>query len=138
MIAQTEQIDLQGIFKGKYRYDRVKSLTWRPTTSQYTYYNDADDAMMATDVKNGKEVKLFAYSQLYNWTLGRSNSTKTDFNNAGGKVSTAWEWIDQNSFKIYAIHPQKGACYITYNPKIKQFFSFHLRQHTLLTPLYPP
>lgn len=121
LVAQTEQIDLQGIFKGKYRYDRVKSLAWRPATSQYTYYSDDNDAMMATDVKSGKEVKLFDFSQLYNWVLGSSNNTKTDFKNAGGKVSTAWEWIDQNAFKVYAIHPQKGACYITYNLKTKQF-----------------
>lgn len=121
LVAQTEQIDLQGIFKGKYRYDRVKSLAWRPATSQYTYYSDDNDAMMATDVKSGKEVKIFDYSQLYNWTLGSSNNTESDFNKAGGKVSTAWEWIDQNAFKIYAIHPQKGACYITYNLKTKQF-----------------
>lgn len=121
LVAQTEQIDLQGIFKGKYRYDRIKSLSWRPATSQYTYYSDDNDAMMATDVKSGKEVKLFDFSQLYNWVLGSSNNTKTDFKNAGGKVSTAWEWIDQNAFKVYAIHPQKGACYITYNLKTKQF-----------------
>lgn len=118
--AQSQQIDLQGIFTGKYRYDRVASLCWRPLTSQYTYYNADDDAIMAADLKSGKETKLFDFSQLYNYTLGSSNNNKTSFTNAGGKVFT-WEWIDQNSFRIYTIHPQKGPCYITYNLKTKQF-----------------
>ena len=101
IFAQSETIDLQGIFKGKYRYDRVRSLTWRPQTTEYTFYNDGKDAIMSVDVKKESSPKnekvLFEFSKLYGYALGKNSATKEDFNAAGGKVSTAWEWIDKNS-----------------------------------------
>ena len=57
IFAQSETIDLQGIFKGKYRYDRVRSLTWRPQTTEYTFYNDEKDAIMSVDVKKESSPK---------------------------------------------------------------------------------
>ena len=125
IFAQSETIDLQGIFKGKYRYDRVRSLTWRPQTTEYTFYNDEKDAIMSVDVKKESSPKnekvLFEFSKLYGYALGKNSATKEDFNAAGGKVSTAWEWIDKNSFRIYAMLPGKDPCYVTYQISSQSF-----------------
>lgn len=120
LFAQSEQIDLKGIFMGKYRYDRVSGLSWRPQTSQYTYYNADKAAMMGVDMKTGKEVQLFDYQTVYEFALQKKGATKQMFDDAKGRVSKAWEWIDQNSFRIYAILPDKGEGYLTYNLSTKQ------------------
>lgn len=125
IFAQSETIDLQGIFKGKYRYDRVRSLTWRPQTTEYTFYNEEKDAIMSVDVKKESspqnEKVLFEFSKLYGYALGKNSATKEDFTAAGGKVSTAWEWIDKNSFRIYAMIPGKDYCYVTYQISSQSF-----------------
>ena len=65
LFGQTELIDLQGVFKGKYRFDRLPSLQWRPASSQYTYYDKEKDAVLGVDLTKGKETELFAFQQFY-------------------------------------------------------------------------
>ena len=76
IFAQSETIDLQGIFKGKYRYDRVQSLTWRPQTTEYTFYDADKDAILSVDMKKGNEKVLFEFSKLYGYALEKSSATK--------------------------------------------------------------
>lgn len=120
VFCQSDYIDLQGVFNGKYRYEKLKSLCWRPETQQYTYYDEVSDAVKAVDLKNGKESTLFRFQQLYEETTGKSFPNKEMFNKAGGKCPTAWEWIDKNTFQFYAILPNKGASYVTYDVRTKQ------------------
>ena len=49
LFAQINYIDLEGIFKGKYSYDNIKNLCWRPETNQYAQIED--NALLLTDAK---------------------------------------------------------------------------------------
>lgn len=51
MFAQTEYIDLKGIFQGKYRAENMRNLAWRPETHQYTYIDD--NKMLIVDAETG-------------------------------------------------------------------------------------
>ena len=62
LFAQINYIDLEGIFKGKYSYDNIKNLCWRPETNQYAQIED--NALLLTDAKTGKEQTLLAKYQL--------------------------------------------------------------------------
>ena len=86
VFCQSDYIDLQGVFNGKYRYEKLKSLCWRPGTQQYTYYDEVSDAVKAVDLKNGKESTLFRFQQLYEETTGKSFPNKEMFNKAGENV----------------------------------------------------
>ena len=62
LFAQINYIDLEGIFKGKYSYDNIKNLCWRPETNQYAQIED--NALLLTDAKTGKGQTLLAKYQL--------------------------------------------------------------------------
>ena len=56
LFAQINYIDLEGIFKGKYSYDNIKNLNWRPETHQYAHIED--NTMVLTDAKSGKDMTM--------------------------------------------------------------------------------
>lgn len=122
LFGQSHLIDLQGVFKGKYRYDQIPSLTWRPATSQYVYYNEDKDAFVAVDAKNGKEVTFFAFQQFYDF-IGKELNKKFDkasFREEGGGVSTRiYKWKDANYFQFYCMLPEEGFAWVSYDVKTK-------------------
>ena len=54
MTAQNETIDLNGVFQGKYMFERINGLNWQPSTDNYAYIDDKGDIMLV-NAKNGKE-----------------------------------------------------------------------------------
>ena len=62
LFAQINYIDLEGIFKGKYSYDNIKNLSWRPETQQYAHIED--NTMVLTDAKSGKDQTFMTCEQL--------------------------------------------------------------------------
>ena len=62
IFAQINYIDLEGIFKGKYSYDNIRNLSWRPETNQYAQIQD--NTLLLTDAKTGKEQTLLTQEQL--------------------------------------------------------------------------
>ena len=54
MTAQNETIDLNGVFQGKYMFERINGLNWQPGTDNYAYIDDKGDIMLV-NAKNGKE-----------------------------------------------------------------------------------
>ncbi|MDR2868017.1 MAG: DPP IV N-terminal domain-containing protein [Bacteroidales bacterium] len=46
-----QQIDLQGIFKGKYRLDNLRGLSWRPNNQSYSYIEH--DTTFVVDLQTG-------------------------------------------------------------------------------------
>ena len=62
LFAQINYIDLEGIFKGKYSYDNIKNLNWRPETHQYAHIED--NTMVLTDAKSGKDMTMLTCEQL--------------------------------------------------------------------------
>ena len=52
--AQNETIDLNGVFQGKYMFERINGLSWQPGTDNYAYIDDKGDIMLV-NAKNGKE-----------------------------------------------------------------------------------
>lgn len=121
--GQTELIDLQGVFTGKYRAERVQSLCWRPASSQYAFYDAQKDAVLSVDMKNGKEAQIFAFQQFYDFVGARINKklNKTTFRSEGGRLSTAIQWNNANNFQFYAILPDDGGAYVTYDLQTKKF-----------------
>jgi dipeptidyl-peptidase-4 len=119
--CQSTTIDLQGVFTGKYRYDRVRSLSWRPQTLQYTYYDSENSAIKVVDLKNGKESVLLTYDQICEFAMDKKGATKADFSSAGGRISTAWQWKDKDHLAIYAILPNEKEGYINCDVAAKKF-----------------
>jgi len=54
LTAQNETIDLNGVFQGKYMFERINGLSWQPGTDNYTYIDD-DGNIKLVNAKNGKE-----------------------------------------------------------------------------------
>lgn len=131
LFGQTELIDLQGVFKGKYRYDRLPSLQWRPAgkaaTAQYTYYDKEKDAVIGVDFLKGKETELFKFQQFYD-DYAKSNGQKTldaaGFKAQGGRVSTAFSWKDEQTLTFDFVNPSdKNTYHVTYSFATKRFQS---------------
>ena len=122
--GQSQLIDLNGVFEGKYRYDNIPSLSWRPTTSQYTYYDKSDDAVMMADLKNGKSLKLFDFQNVYDFFGHKDGAayTANSFRQAGGWVAKSWQWDDMNTLRMQCLVPgETSDAYLLYNVKTKQF-----------------
>ena len=56
IMAQENQIDLNGYFYGKYRSDRVKNFAWGNESGQYSYFDSKDSTKVTKDAKSGKEI----------------------------------------------------------------------------------
>ena len=95
LFGQTELIDLQGVFKGKYRYDRLPSLQWRPASNQYSYYDKEKDAVIGVDLMTEKETVVFKFQQFYDYYAKANGQKKLDadgFKAQGGRVSSSFSW----------------------------------------------
>lgn len=78
--AQTNDIDLEGVFTGKYRLDDLRNLSWRPQYQQYSYLNEHD--LLLVDAAAGTERVLLSLEQL------KTISGKTDL-----KRIPAFQWV---------------------------------------------
>lgn len=98
--AQSNLIDLNGVFTGKYRYESKANLRWRPNTDQYTYYDaqtDADGQIIGVDMKNGKETALFSFKDF----LKKNNiDSREQLKSQNMELSTSIQWIDANTFSF--------------------------------------
>ncbi len=125
LYGQTELIDLEGVFTGKYRYDRLPSLQWRPASNQYSYYDKDKDAVIGVDLAKGKETELFKFQQFYD-NYAKANGQKTmsaaDFKAKGGRVSTAFTWKDNQTLSFDFVNPSdKNVYHATYVFSTKSF-----------------
>ena len=127
LFGQTELIDLQGVFTGKYRYDRLSSLQWRPASNQYSYYDKEKDAVIGVDLTKGKETELFKFQQFYDYyakTKGQNRLDAAGFKAQGGRVSSSFSWIDDNTLVFNYISPGDKAYYTAkYNCAKKSFLT---------------
>ena len=129
LFGQTELIDLKGVFTGKYRYDRLSSLQWRPyskaTPAQYTYYDKEKDAVIGVDLVKGKETELFKFQQFYDHyakTQGQKTMSAADFRAEGGRVSPAFSWKDNQTLVFDFVNPSdKNIYHATYSFSAKSF-----------------
>ena len=125
LFGQTELIDLQGVFKGKYRYDRLPSLQWRPASSQYSYYDKENEAVLVVDLLTGKETVVFKFQQFYDYYAKTDGQKKMDaaaFKAQGGRVSTAFSWEGGNTLVFTYVNPSDKAYYrAKYNLDKKSF-----------------
>ncbi len=122
LFCQTKLIDLEGVFQGKYRYDRIASLSWRPNSSQYSYYNAEKDAVMVVDVRKGKETQVLKMDRIYE-EFGKSIGqpmTKEIFKEKWGYLSTSYHWDDENTLRFSIVWNDKQM-YAVYNVKNQQF-----------------
>jgi len=117
--SQVDLIDLQGVFSGKYRYDRLPSLQWRPSAkgvaAQYSYYDRDKDAIVSTDFLKGKTVELFDYQQFYDEYAKLNNLSglnKASFKEMGGRVSSNYEWLDGSFIQFEFLDPKDGNEYV--------------------------
>ena len=125
LYGQTELIDLQGVFTGKYRYDRLPSLQWRPASNQYSYYDKEKEAVIGVDLAKGKETELFKFQQFYD-NYAKANGEKTmsaaDFKAKGGRVSTSFSWKDNQTLAFDFVNPSdKNIYHATYSFATKSF-----------------
>ena len=81
LTAQNETIDLNGVFQGKYMFERINGLSWQPGTDNYAYINDNGDIMLF-NAKNGKE-SVFRSGK----NLGEN----------GFKNLRSFQWVDANT-----------------------------------------
>ena len=125
LFGQTELIDLQGVFKGKYRYDRLPSLQWRPTSDQYTYYDKETDAVIGVDFSKEKETVIFKFQQFYDYYAKANGQKKLDaagFKDQGGRVSSSFSWENENTLVFTYTNPSDGAkCTAKYDCANKSF-----------------
>ena len=125
LFGQTELIDLQGVFKGKYRYDRLPSLQWRPASNQYSYYDKDKDAVIIVDLTKGKETEIFKFQQFYDYyaqTNGQKTMDAAGFKALGGRVSSSFSWDDGNTLVFTYLNPSDKAYYTAkYNSAKKSF-----------------
>ncbi len=79
----TQNIDLEGVFTGKYRMDDLQNLSWRPQTNQYTYVKN--DTILCVDAVSGKIKELISLQNINNRVSG-SPFKKIPF----------YQWIDKD------------------------------------------
>lgn len=96
MTAQNETIDLNGVFQGKYMFERINGLSWQPGTDNYAYIDD-DGNIKLVNAKNGKE------------SVFRSGK---NLDENGFKKLRSFQWVDANT--IYS--PRHNST-LTYNGK---------------------
>lgn len=96
MTAQNETIDLNGVFQGKYMFERINGLSWQPSTDNYAYIDD-DGNIKLVNAKNGKE------------SIFRSGK---NLDENGFKKLRSFQWVDANT--IYS--PRHNST-LTYNGK---------------------
>lgn len=125
LFGQTELIDLQGVFKGKYRYDRLPSLQWRPASTQYSYYDKGKDAIVCVELVTGKETVVFKFQQFYDYYAKANGLKKLDadgFQVERGRVSTSFSWGDGNTLVFSYRNPADGASYTAKYDCVKKSF----------------
>lgn len=88
--AQINYIDLQGVFTGKYQYDNIKNLSWRPLTTQYSFVED--NTLKLNDAKSDNVIDFITLKQLNEWT-------KKSF-----KHFPYYVWVDGQSLHIPSEH----------------------------------
>ena len=81
MTAQNETIDLNGVFQGKYMFERINSLGWQPGTDNYAYIDD-DGNIKLVNAKSGKE------------SVFRSGK---NLDENGFKKLRSFQWVDANT-----------------------------------------
>ena len=96
MTAQNETIDLNGVFQGKYMFERINGLSWQPGTDNYAFIDD-DGNIKLVNAKNGKE------------SVFRSGK---NLDENGFKKLRSFQWVDANT--IYS--PRHNST-LTYNGK---------------------
>jgi len=82
MAQQT--IDLNGIFKGKYRFDNLQNLAWRPNSAAYSFIKNDTIYIIDAQTSQKKVLKTLSdlHAQLPNEKLNRIPS---------------FEWVDNNT-----------------------------------------
>ena len=133
LFGQTELIDLQGVFKGKYRYDRLPSLQWRPASNQYSYYDKEKDAVIGVDLMTEKETVVFKFQQFYDYYAKANGQKKLDadgFKAQGGRVSSSFSWENGNLLTFTYKNPSDGANYTAKYDFAKKNFT--------VSPMYGP
>lgn len=70
--AQTDTIDLKGVFAGKYRFDRIKNLGWQPETRNYAYLDDNNDIRLV-NAQTGKESVFMTSAKLKDQGIDHPN-----------------------------------------------------------------
>lgn len=95
-VAQQNDIDLNGVFQGKYMFERINGLSWQPGTDNYAYIDD-DGNIKLVNAKNGKE------------SVFRSGK---NLDENGFKKLRSFQWVDANT--IYS--PRHNST-LTYNGK---------------------
>ncbi len=79
--AQTDTIDLTGVFAGKYRFDRIKNLSWQPDTRNYAYLDDNNDIKLV-NAQTGKESVFITSGKLKDQGIANPNG---------------FRWVDRNT-----------------------------------------
>ncbi len=79
----SQNIDLQGVFNGKYKIDNLKNLNFRPGTSQYTYVQN--DTIFCIDASNGKLKEMITLPKI-NHKINGTPFEKIPF----------YEWINKD------------------------------------------
>lgn len=130
LFGQTELIDLQGVFKGKYRYDYLTSLQWRPsvktTSVQYSYYDKEKKAVVGVDLNKGKETELMKIQQFYDYyakTNGLKSMDAADFKAKGGRVNSTFTWEDANTLVFSYTNPDDRTNYTVHYDLSKKKFT---------------
>ena len=95
-VAQQNDIDLNGVFQGKYMFERINGLSWQPGTENYAFIDD-DGNIKLVNAKNGKE------------SVFRSGK---NLDENGFKKLRSFQWVDANT--IYS--PRHNST-LTYNGK---------------------
>lgn len=78
-----QNIDLEGVFTGKYRMDDLQNLSWRPQTHQYTYVKN--DTILCVDAVSGKVKERISLQNINNRVIG-SPFKKIPF----------YQWLDKD------------------------------------------
>ena len=89
--AQNNDIDLEGVFTGKYRLDDLRNLSWRPQYQQYSYLNDQD--LLLVDAVAGTEKSILSLEKLKIIT-GKPNL----------KRFPAFQWIGPQELFFPSLH----------------------------------
>ena len=128
LFSQPETIDLHGVFRGKYRMDDYHNLSWRPSTTYFTFVDrKSTDTLFCQNARTQEKTVLLTVSAL-----------NDKFPEQKMRSIPAHEWIDQNSLYIPSfdaiLHfqdkeftvetlPIAGKKFIDYNAKHKLFLA---------------
>ncbi|MDR1345698.1 MAG: S9 family peptidase [Bacteroidales bacterium] len=81
--AAQQAIDLKGIFQGKYRFDNIQNLVWRPNGSFYSFIRG--DTIYLVEAKTGKKTVMSDLSYL-----------QAQFPDEKLSRMPSFQWMDEN------------------------------------------